>query len=278
MFGIIIALIATFFNEIATSIGKSRVLAKAESIYTMGFLNLFWATIFFLLYAYLVSGEFIFLLASLPTFGVRLVLEVVQAHVTVRAIAIADRSTFGFLRIITIPLLLFVDVALGYTLTMPQIVGISLIVVSFLILFAHGGLRWKGAGLVLFTAVNAVVTISLFKYNITNFNSVEAEQSIISIVLMGYFYLMARFYTKERPFSYLAKPVFFAQSFAMGIGSALLPFAYLFAPASVITSAKRVGAILVSTLSGNIYFKEKRFAVKLVAFTLMAASIVLLTR
>jgi len=277
MFGIILAFVSSIFREAGTSIGKSKALQHKESIYTMGFLNLFWAVIFFFGYALFIRGEFIFLLASLPTFGVRLILEVIQAHVTMKAIVASDRSTFGFLRIWTLPLLLGVDIFLGYTIGLSQMLGISVIIVAFIFLFINHGIKRKGAGLVIFTAINAVATISLFKYNITHFNSVEAEQGLVALVLLVYFFFMARYIAKERPLlDFMRQPVFFFQSFAMGIAGVLMSFAYVFAPASVITSAKRSLTVLTSTISGNLYFREKRFFVKIIAFLLIALGIVLL--
>jgi len=277
MFGIILALVSSIFREAGTSIGKSKALAHKESIYTMGFLNLFWATIFFFAYAFFIRGEFIFLLASLPTFGVRIVLELLQAHFTMKAIVVSDRSTFGFLRIWTLPLLLGVDILLGYTIGLYQMLGISAIVIAFIFLFINHGIKAKGAGLVMFTAINAVATISLFKYNITNFNSVEAEQGVMTLILLVYFFFMARFVAKERPFmDHMRKPIFFAQSLLMGVAGVLMSFAFAFAPASVITSVKRAFSILASTISGNLYFKEKKLLIKIAAFILIAGGVVLL--
>ena len=47
MFGIIITGIATFFEEMATAIGKYEISERKESVYTMGFLNMFWGTLIF---------------------------------------------------------------------------------------------------------------------------------------------------------------------------------------------------------------------------------------
>ena len=276
MIGILLIATSQFFNEIGTSIGKDSFGKGTQSIYTMGFLSLFWGTVAFFAIAFFIRGEFLFSLASLPTFLPRVVLELVQAHVTMLAIAHADRSTFGFIRIWTIPLLLMVDVSLGYTIGFTQMAGIGLIVLSFVVLFTTKGIGKKGMWFVIFTTINAVVTLSLFKYNITNFNSVEAEQGIITLVVVIYFFIMAVFIAKENPFSLMRRPAFFIQSLTHGIGHVILSFAYLFAPASVITSAKRSFSVLWATLSGNIYFKEKKLIVKLISFSLIIAGLVLL--
>jgi hypothetical protein len=46
-------------------------------------------------------------------------------YVNAKVIMQADRSTMGFLRLLTIPLLLVIDLALGYRLEPVQIVGIG---------------------------------------------------------------------------------------------------------------------------------------------------------
>lgn len=264
-----------FFSEIGLSLGKKLERDGKESIYAMGFLMLFWGGVFFFLIA-LFRGSFVFALASLPTFALRAVLEIAQAHVTMRAIVEADRSTFSFIRVLTIPLLLSVDIFLGYTLGFSQIVGIGLITVAIAVFFASSGISKRGVWFVFFTAVNAVATISLFKYHITHFNSVEAEQGIITVILLIYFFIMARFITKENPFRLLTKRKFFFQSFTQGIGSVLLSFAYLFTAPSVIITAKRSFSILWATLAGSVYFKEKKLIVKILLFLIISAGLVLL--
>lgn len=284
MFGLLILAVATFSNEVANSIGKKAVQKKEESVYTMGFLHTFWATLFILVLAFIVPkdffiegfpGGFTFSLASLPTFIPRLVLEIVQLHVSLFAITRADRSTFSFLGIITIPLLLFVDILLGYPISTIQLAGITLIFISLLILFANHGIRRKGMFLVIFSAINAVITVSLYKYNISNFNSVEAEQGIILLALLVYTYLLANKRCGENPLVFFLRPLFLFQSIIKGFGGVLISFAFLFAPASIIMAGKRSFTIIWSIISGNIYFKEKRLAVKIVGFLLITTGIIL---
>jgi drug/metabolite transporter (DMT)-like permease len=198
-------------------------------------------------------------------------------HVTLKAVIAADRSTFSFLRIITLPLLALVDVLLGYPLAIPHIVGIGLIVVSLIFLFINHGIRKKGVWYTLLSAVNAVATISLFKYDITYFNSPEAEQGITTLILLAYMLFMAHYYTRERPFRMLRQPVFLLQSLAMGVGSILSTFAYLFAPASVITALLRSSSVLYAILFGRKVFHEKGIVIKLTSAALLIAGIVLLT-
>ena len=268
--------IGSLFDEFSNLIGKKKIEEQKESIFTMGFLNLFWVVLAFAGIAIFVPGSFRFSSASLPFFIPRLIFEIAQAVITVKAIAVATRSTFSFIRSLTIPLLLGVDVFLGYALSLPQIVGIALIAITLVLLFANYRAEQKGSGYVLFTAINAVATISLYKYNITHFNSVIAEQLIVMVVLLIFFFLGAYLFARENPMYFLKKPIFLVQSLGTGVAVAVESYAFVFAPASIITAAKRGSAILWAVLSGNLYFREKHFKMKLFGFAMLTLGIVLL--
>jgi hypothetical protein len=275
MFGLILVSLGTFFEEISDSIGKKEVRDKKETVYTMAFLSLLWGFLWFggiLLY----KQAFGFSFESIPTFSIRLVLEIIQIHTAVLAVVLAERSTFGFVRTGTLPLLLMVDLFLGYSVAIPQIVGIVLVICSLLVLSLNHGIKKPGLGYVIYSTIGAVGTISLYKYNITYYNSVEAEQFLIHLFLLIYFYFVALRVGGENPLRILRQKIFFTQSFAAGVGSVVMSFAYLFAAASVITSAKRSLSVFWSILSGGMYFHEKHIAVKLVSFALLVAGVVLL--
>src|SRR3989344_8041793 len=134
MFGILLAFTSTAFEEVANSIGKKQVQDRVASYYTFGFLTLLFGTAFLFTEGF-VRGQLIFSLASLPTVLPRVALEILQAYVTVRAITYSDRGDFGFFKTLTIPLLLGLDMLLGYTVAPLQIVGMALIVspIAFLL-------------------------------------------------------------------------------------------------------------------------------------------------
>lgn len=273
MIPLLVTAIGGFFEELGTSIAKRNILAKVAGIYTIGFLNTLAGAIILFGTIVVFNQDFIFSSKSLPTFSLRALLEIFQAYVTMMALSLADRSTNGFLRVLTLPLLLLVDAVLGYALTVHQVIGVSFIVLAFIFLFINHGIRKQGSGFVIFSAVNAVATISLYKYDITNYNSVAAEQIIIFAILSVYFLLMAVFVSKENPFLMLKNRKLLLQPILHGMGGTILSFAYALAPASVITSAKRSVEVLWSILSGNLIFKEKHFAVKVTAFALIAAGV-----
>lgn len=267
--------ISTFFVEVSSSMGKRFVAKKEQTPSSMGFLSFFWMFFGYGVAAMVYPAWWIFALASLPTVAIRVVLEIIQAHVTMRAIAVADRSTYSFLRIVTIPLLLIVDIFLGYHISVPQMFGITLIVLVLVLLTMNHGISRKGAGLVLFTAINGTITISLYKYHIDNFNSVVAEQFIMLSFIVLYFTARIVWHEKKNPIRLLTNKHFFLQSFSSGLSSILGSFAYVFAPASIITAVKRSSLIMWSIISGRAYFHESHLYKKLFGFMMLAVAIVL---
>jgi len=276
MLGIILSSIGTFFGEIADSVGKKSVVAREQSVYTFGVLQLFggWAMLVTLV---LVKRDlFVFSAASLPTFFLRLALEIPQHYAMFISVVRAQRSTYSFVRVGTLPLLLIADLLLGYDLRQTQILGIALIVLCLILVFMGRQFSRQGIGLVLFSTVNAVFTVSLLKYNISHFNSVAAEQIMIQGSLLLFFIILAFTLGRENPFRLITKPVFSGQTASVGLATVLESFAYNYAPASIIMTAKRASAVFWATLAGNLYFQERHFLYKLGVFVLLAAGIVLL--
>ncbi len=279
MIGIILASASALMDEISTSVGKWEIEHKRESIYTFGFLNCFWILLVMVVIVLVKgSGSFVFSLDSLPLFALAAVLDIAQTYATLKAVVHAERSTFGFLMIITIPLLLAVDFVLGYQLTTPALFGIGLIVAGLIFLLINHGLDKKGIGYVLFSAVNAVAATALYKHLITYYNSVEAQQICMYVIILIFLYVMARWRSKQEPFRYLFKREFLAQSVSRGFAGAFISFAYLYAPASVIMSAKRGLSVLLSIISGKAYFHEKHFLIKLAASALVLVGLILLSQ
>lgn len=277
MIGIFLMFVGNFFVEISDSIGKNKVKKHEESNFTMGFLTLFWSTIFFLILSLIKDENFIFLSASLPTFLTRVVLEIVQTYISVLAIVRADRSTYGFVRTLTIPLLFLVDIFLGYNIGVSSVLGMGILLLALLILFLNKGIKKEGIGLVIFSALNAVATISLFKYDITHYNSVAAEQLVLHIILLFFFMIFALFKAKENPFTFLKNPIFFLQSFSVGVGGVIESFAYNYGAASIMTAAKRSAALFWSLLAGRVYFRESNLFLKGIIFFLLVLGLVFLS-
>lgn len=276
MFGTIIVSIGTLLHEVSDSIGKYKTNKKEESLYTMAFLSIFWSAIIFVFICITKQDGFIFKAESLPTFAPRIVLEIIQLYATTLAIIKSERSAFGFIRILTIPLLLAVDFFLGYKISNFSIAGVSMIVFGLLMLFANSHIKKKGLFFMLFSSLNAVATLSLYKYDITNYNSVAAEQLILYsiLLLVSSFCIMIR--SKQNPLRLLMQPALFLQSATIGLGGVLISYGFNYGTASTLTSVKRVSSVFWSLFSGKTVFKEKHFVLRLFICLLLVSGLALL--
>lgn len=286
MFGIFFIALSSLSTELGTSLAKRLTEKNERRIYTAAFAAHLGALALLVLVATLLPAQifskwfetgFVFSAASLPFLLPRIAVEILLAHITQLAIARADRSTFGFLRTFTLPLLLVVDVLLGYTIRPMQMGGIALIIAALVLLFAGHAARSRGVWLSFASAVLAVVTVSLYKYDITHFNSVAAEQIIVYGALVLYFLFMAIRYGRENPFVIMLKPTYGAQ-FVLGmVNGVAVSFAFVFAPASIVLAAKRSFSVLFAVASGRMYFHEKHIVVKILCIVLVVAGVVALT-
>ncbi len=277
MWGVLLTAISTFLEELSAAIGKDRVSKKAYSIYTFGWIQSSAAAVFFLAIALIKHETFLFSSASLPFFTLRVFLEMVLAHTSRAAITIADRSTFSFIRVGTIPLVLGIDWMLGYQLTTYHLAGIGVIIVALVLVFSRQTITRAGVGLTVLSTVLAAVTISLFKYDIAHYNSVVAEQLLVYICIVGYFTVGSLLRAKERPWHSLRQPIVIFQAFLSGVTGVVDSFAYVFAPASVIIAARRSSAVLWSIATGRFYFKEINVVFKVCIASILIGGIILLT-
>lgn len=221
-------------------------------------------------------ADLTFSIDSFATFLPRVVIAVVELQVAVIGIALVDRGSFGFIRLATIPLVLAADLVLGYPLKSLQMLGIIFIVIPIAILFHVDLSKSKRMLLVLAVAVLAAMDLTLYKYDISHFNSVESEQAIMSLVISLYFFLTAVLIRGENPFAFLRQKIYAVQAASSGIAYVVNSFAYLYAPASVIMAAFRGFSVLFSVISGTFYFRERSFLLRAFLFVLIAIGLVLL--
>ncbi len=276
MLGFFLVIISSFFIEISDIIAKEKIKKGQISVYTTGFLISVFGIIFFTATGF-IWGNFQFSMASLPTLSLRIILEIILNATIIAALAKANRSMFGIVRTLTIPLLLIANIIMGLGVSPKQILGI--IIISSVIIFfvsSSGKFEKRGLRLLLPTAILPVITISLYKYNITNFNSVEAEQIIVSIALLIFFLLMSIFKAKENPFAYLLKPVYFLQAMMAGLSAVVISFAYLLLLPSVVVAISRSSTVLFAVLSGDFYFKEKRPLFKILVAVIIILGLIFL--
>jgi hypothetical protein len=273
MLGIFLTLIGTVLEEAGNSLAKASVKLKIESVNTLGFLSNSWSTIFFVALTVIRWPEMH--IATWPTLLLRLPLEIIPAWFTVRAIAYCARSTFGFVRVTTIPLLLLADMVMGYHLDPYQMMGISLITFTLLFLYANHGFDRRGLFYAFAASLMPVVTSTLLKYNLNHGNSLELEQAMVGLTLTAYFYLQTR-RAGEKPFRLLSKPIVLSQVLVHALGGVVLSYGFNLITPSVHMAAKRSTTVMASLVSGRYVFKEKKMGLKIAAMAICVLGIILL--
>ena len=275
MLGVLLAGIGSIFDEVALSIGKKQISDGFVSHYTFGFLSQFLSALFITTIGFLFA-DLNFSLDSLPTFIPRVAVSILMMQLFVIAISKVDRGAFGFIRLSTIPLLLGADLFLGYSLSNLQILGIILVVIPIGVLFYSDLTKGRGMLLVLAVAALAAIDLSLYKYDISHFNSVASEQAIMSLIISLYFFLSSTLIRGENPLSFLRQKIYMVQSGSSGVAYVVSSFAYLYAPASIIVTAFRGFSVLFSILSGTFYFNERGFLMRVMLFLLILVGLLLL--
>ena len=268
--------IGTLADETSTSIGKYEIKHKKETVNNMVFLSMFWMVVGFV-FSIILGSDFYFSFKSLPIFIPRLILEITLCAIMTKGIAIAQRSTFAFLNTITIPFLLAVDLAIGYTISPPQIAGILLLFTALFIMFFHHPEDSKGTWYILSGSLIAVITTSIYKYDISNFNSVAAEQLIVGVTLLVFFGLKSFYKDHLNPIKLLIKPVSGTQSILRGFASVVESYAYKYvAAASIAIALKRSFSLFWAITYGHKYFQEKDYLRKLLGFVVIGVSLLLI--
>src|SRR5574344_594058 len=112
MFAGIMVFFAQMIGEFSTSASKHAFKERLFSYTVYGFLSHVVAVLFFLAMIFVTNVDFVYNTKALPLFLLRLIAEIIQCEIVYRAFVKADRTTFGFARILTIPLLLVVDMIL----------------------------------------------------------------------------------------------------------------------------------------------------------------------
>lgn len=128
-------------------------------------------------------------------------------------------------KLFTIPILLVLDIILGYNISSFDISGVLLIFVGVYVLLHNNTAGKRGAGLILIAAVIAAATTALYKYDISKYNSVAAEQLIVCSVILVYLWVAGRVMKKPVKLKLLFHRVTGAQAISAGLSTVLISLA-----------------------------------------------------
>lgn len=268
MLWLILWIIWTFFEELNNSLLKEKS-KKYHYVTVWVIMSSFSVIVFLLMWFYKIYAwnlELYFSIASIPLLMLRLFLEITQSYITLIAIKHCDRSTFSILRVLTIPLLVIADILLWYQFTHYSLVWIGIILLSFIFFNINTKtINWKWWYFALFTAINAVITLSLFKYSMTHYwNSVEIDQGLMALWTV-IFFIWFNYKKEKKLWFYLLKKekIFWIQWILMALTSLLLSYSYVYLNASEATAVKRAWEMFWSVLAWFLFFQEKHLLKKI---------------
>jgi drug/metabolite transporter (DMT)-like permease len=276
MLGVLFIIGSTFLEEASSVIGKRKAAHNQENAYAYVFLHGFFAWIFMVVGLFWMEVRFS--PESIPILGTRIILEWLAMWIVAQAVIKSDRSTMGFAGILSIPLLTGVDIFLGYHLSVLNLLGMGLISVALFLAFSRKpSSRRKRQGLhfAVAMALMSGLAATLYKYDLTHYNSLAVEQSIVLTGSVLFFGIMsARHTRKNAPWRQLRRPSTLSQSLLAGTGNVLQSASYLFMPAAAVIATKRALSLFWSVLAGHSYFHEKSLGHKLLTFLLVAVGLV----
>ncbi|MBT4936419.1 EamA family transporter [Candidatus Peregrinibacteria bacterium] len=129
---------------------------------------------------------------------------------------------------------------------------------------------WK---LTLFTACNAVFTISAFKYSIHYYqNSFEIDQFIITMGIAIFWFLnnKKKHNTLCKKETYKLMFLFFLSG---AIATYLISWSYVLLNASVATALKRAGEMIFALIFGILFFHEKKWKQKIIFIVILSIGV-----
>lgn len=253
---IILVFIGSVFGELSLSVGKFESNKKSEGIYSMAFLSGIGTFLVFFTLFLIKHNTLTFSPSSIPLILILVGFEFIQMMLTNTAVIRADRSIFSLVKSLTIPLLLIVDIFMGYSLSLTTIVGCAVLFMGIGIVFLHHTNKKQHLLYPILSAVNAVITISIYKYLITNYNSVITQQLIVLGCLLIFSIFGIVYKEKTTILKILRSKLRDSQIASSAFASVLFSFAYKFAPASLIIAVERSLMVLFSLISGRFEFRE----------------------
>jgi len=274
---VILASVSSYIEQLGSAVSKDVMDARDLNVdvWSSAMLSLLFGSLFVfagLLVNFGLSG------VSLDpgyiwTFFPRIALEMLQLYVTYTALKIADLSTFGFIRIITIVLVVALEfVFMGVLLRPLQYLGIIIVMASIFAIFRSGKSNSAGWKFALMSAVNGALLITLTRFQFNHINPFLNE-SIVRVVCLIILLVIVLFTGKAR--KTLPKKILWLVPFR-SLAGLLNLLALNFGNASIYATVERGGSVVSAVLVGHNYFKEKSFREKLVISLVIFSGIVLL--
>ncbi len=198
--------------------------------------------------------------------------SIVYYYFILKAVWIADRSTLNIFILLKIPLVLIIDLIIGYQLSNIQIIWILTIftLIAFINYKENKIYNLNGLKYIIFAIIIWSINISIFKILVENGNNIPSlviAYSLFSCIFFG-IRLFIKWWISN--FKFLTNKTFLLIWFVSSLNTLLIAFSYLFLPPSIITTYKNTFSLLRSHISAKVIFNEKYVFKKIIiaSFTL----------
>ncbi len=236
---IILSWLWTFLSENASS--RMKKIWEKLTFYQKWFI-LTLCKIFFTIFLLLTVWTWTLTLNNLSFLLIVLysLLWILFTYFAMNAINKADRSTNSLFSVLVLPLLLISDILLWYNINIYHIIWVLFIVLILVLSTWKWPISTKWIKYIIWAQIVASIWITVYKYLITHFVSVETILLIDSLIMMSIFvsitiYKLWILWIRESLYFKNIKFWIFS-----GLWQTIWLFAYMFWPASIVTAIKRI--------------------------------------
>lgn len=159
--------------------------------------------------------------------------------------------------------LLTVDLILWYNISSWEIAWILLITFTLIIVSSNRTISLNGVGYVLLSVIFSVVNISIVKYWIENYNSLESQMLIIQVLVSIIMFFVVLFQKGLNWIAVCFNPKYFVVGVFNSLNVLFNNIALLFGPASVVTALRKVWEVIWWVVFWKVIFDEKKFLRKI---------------
>jgi uncharacterized membrane protein len=274
---VLFASISSFIDQLGSAVSKDVMDPAAANldVWTSALLSLlFGSLIIFMVFLFKVGlGGVILDTGYIWTFIPRVALEILQLYVTYTALKISDLSTFGFIRVISIIVVVISElVFMGVLLKPGQYLGIFIVLLSILAIFRSGKSKTDGWKYSLASAVNGALLLTFTRFQFNHINPYLNESIVRAfciVIVLGIILISGK------GLAVLPKKILWLAPFRSLTGLLNL-LALNFGSASIYSTSERGGSVVSAVLVGHSYFKEKSFGEKLLISLSICFGIILL--
>ena len=272
---LILSLLSTFFEE--KSYSKMKQIWDSLTYYQKWFILSLMIVILLLLIVFTVwKWNFDITLISIILTIIYLSTSLLYYYFLTNAINKSDRSTMSLLSVLIIPMLLITDILLWYNVNMYHIIGVIFMLIIIIYSSWNGSINTKWIFWIIWLQLILTIWVTIYKYMITYYSSVEAISIIDAFITMVFFLwvivIKLWFNWVKQCFEYNNIKIWINSS----IWEIIALFSYLFWPASIVTAIRQIFRMFWWIVFGKYLFNEENFWKKIWNLAVLSIGVVIM--